>query len=107
MSDQVLFGRKIRAARKAATLSRDRVAERAGITSNYLGEIERGEKWPSIEIISSIAAALDVPPSLFLSYESEEPNANLLKAKIRHILERRGLADLQRAYRMLKALFEP
>jgi len=107
MSDQDLFGRKIRAARKAATLSRDRVAERAGITSNYLGEIERGEKWPSLEVISSIGDALNVSPSLFFNYESEEPNANLLKAKIRHILEGRGLDDLQRAHRLLKALFEP
>jgi transcriptional regulator with XRE-family HTH domain len=107
MNEQILFGRKIRAIRKAAKLSREKLAERAGINSNYLGEIERGEKWPSLEIISSLAKVMNVSVGDFFDYGSQEQNVNLLKAKLRHLLEDRGIAEIQRAHRILKALFEP
>jgi len=107
MNEQILFGRKIRAIRKTAKLSREKLAERAGINSNYLGEIERGEKWPSLEILSSMAKVLNVPVADFFDYESQEPNVNLLKTQCRHLLEDRGIAETQRAHRVLRALFKP
>lgn len=107
MNDQVLFGRRIRAIRKAGKLSREKLAERAGINSNYLGEIERGEKWPSLEVIALLAKALNVSVASFFDYESQELNVNLLKAKVRHLLEDRGISEIQRAHRILKVLFEP
>ena len=107
MNDQVLFGRKIRAVRKAAKLSREKLAERAGINPNYLGEIERGEKWPSLEVIGSVARALNVSVAAFFDFESQEPNVGLLRTRLRHLLEDRGIAEIQRAHRILKALFEP
>lgn len=107
MSEQVLFGRQVRAIRKTAKLSREKLAERAGINSNYLGEIERGEKWPSLEIISSLAKILNVAVIRFFDYESQEPNVNLLRAKLRHLLEDRGITEIQRAHRILRATFEP
>jgi transcriptional regulator with XRE-family HTH domain len=45
----------MRPIRKAANLSREVVAERAGISANYLGEIERGEKLPTLDMIERIA----------------------------------------------------
>ena len=42
MDDQLLFGKKVRAVREAANLSRELAAEKAGITVSYLGEVERG-----------------------------------------------------------------
>jgi len=41
---QVLFGKKVRAVREALHVSRELAAEKSGITANYLGEVERGEK---------------------------------------------------------------
>jgi transcriptional regulator with XRE-family HTH domain len=102
----MLFGRRIRTIRNRARLSRERVAERAGINPNYLGEIERGEKWPSLEVLESLSKALNVQVVTFFEYDSYEPNVNLLKAKLRHLLENRTIEDVQRAYRLLRALFE-
>src|SRR6185312_10788019 len=65
MDGQALFGSRIRSLREAASISRERAAENADINSNYLGEIERGEKWPSIEVIQRLADTLSVPPSTF------------------------------------------
>ncbi len=105
MESQALFGSRIRSIREAAKLSRESVAERAGINANYLGEIERGEKWPSIEVIERLAGALSISPSAFLECEAEEPDPNLLLAKLHKLLASRNVEQLQHALRVLKALF--
>jgi transcriptional regulator with XRE-family HTH domain len=106
MESQVLFGSRIRSIREAADLSREVVAERADINANYLGEIERGEKWPSIEIIQRLAGALGVSPSAFLEFEAEEIDPNILLTKLQHVLSNRDTEQLQQALRLLRALFQ-
>lgn len=106
MGDQTLFGGRIRLLRRSSKLSREQLAERARISSNYLGEIERGEKWPSLEVIGSLAAALGVSPSDFFDFESEKNSVSELKSKFRSLLENRNLQDIRRAYRIIKILFE-
>ena len=103
----VLFGRKIRAVRDAAHISRELAAEKSGITANYLGEVERGEKWPSLEIICAIATALSVPPSRFFEFESQETDPGILIQKLHRILENRTTDQQQQALRVLKGLLEP
>jgi transcriptional regulator with XRE-family HTH domain len=106
MDSQVLFGSRIRSIREAADLSREVVAEKADINANYLGEIERGEKWPSIEIIQRLAGALSVSPSAFLEFEAEEIDSNVLLTKLHHVLSNRNTDQLQQALRLLRALFQ-
>src|SRR5208337_663551 len=106
MDSQVLFGSRIRSIREAADLSREVVAEKADINANYLGEIERGEKWPSIEVIQRLAGALSVSPSAFLEFEAEEVDSNVLLATLHKVLANRSTEQLQQAIRVLKALFQ-
>lgn len=42
-------------------LTRDSRGERAGISPQYLSEVERGVKDPSSEILAAVAGALDLP----------------------------------------------
>lgn len=70
MDDQPkLFGKRIRAIRKAATISQEDAAERAEIHRKYLGEIERGEKRPSFEAILALAKASGTSPAAFFQFE--------------------------------------
>jgi len=55
------WGEVIRRYRQWKRLSRRELAQRAGISPVFLGEIERGEKDPSSHSLCLIAAALDVP----------------------------------------------
>jgi transcriptional regulator with XRE-family HTH domain len=107
MDDQLLFGKKVRAVREAANMSRELAAEKAGITVSYLGEVERGEKWPSIEILRSIATALNAPLSTFLEFEAQEIDTAILREKLNRVLDNRTTEQQQQALRVLKALFEP
>jgi transcriptional regulator with XRE-family HTH domain len=106
MERQVLFGRRIRSIREAKNLSRETVAERAGTDANYLGELERGEKWPRIEMMEGVAAALEVSPAAFFEYEAEEIDSNILLGKLQNLLSSRNTEQLQQALRVLRALFQ-
>src|SRR6267142_3040362 len=106
MDRLALFGSRIRSIRESANVSRELVAERADINTNYLGEIERGEKWPSLEIIERLSEALHVSPSAFLEFEAEEVDSDILLTKLHQILATRNIEQLQQALRLLKALFQ-
>ncbi|MDR6720891.1 helix-turn-helix transcriptional regulator [Paenibacillus sp. 2003] len=55
-----LVGGNIRTTRQKRGLSQERLALKAGLNTSYLGQIERGEKSPTISVIDKIASALDV-----------------------------------------------
>jgi len=106
MDDQVLFGKRLRALRKATSLSRERVAERTNITSNYLGEIERGEKWPSLQVLSALAKALDVSPARFFEFDPHSTDPRFLRRQLDQFLARRDAKQLQQIQRVLAAFFD-
>ena len=88
-------------------MSRELAAEKAGITVSYLGEVERGEKWPSLEIIRALATALNASLSTFLEFEAQDTDPAILKEKLHRILDNRNIQQQQQALRVLKGLFEP
>lgn len=88
-------------------MSRERAAEKSGITSNYLGEVERGEKWPSLEIICSIATAIGVSAQTLFDFDTQETDPKILIQRLHRIVSDRTIEQQQQALRILKALFEP
>jgi transcriptional regulator with XRE-family HTH domain len=64
-----LFGRAVRKRRRELDLSQENLAERAGLHRNYVSDIERGDRNPSLENIQKLAKALDIKVSaLFIEY---------------------------------------
>ena len=57
---RVVLGRTLRAVREERGSRLVDVAERAGISPQYLSEIERGRKEPSSEMIAAVTGALGV-----------------------------------------------
>jgi len=102
-----LFGKRVRALRRAANITQEDAAERARLNAKYLGEIERGEKRPSFEAILALAKALGTSPAAFFQYDYEESDERILRKKIDALLDKCGLQQLQQIYRLLKALVEP
>ena len=63
----LLYSENIRRFRLSKKLTQERLAERAGITSAYVSEIENQKKVGKFETIASLANALEVEPyELFL-----------------------------------------
>jgi transcriptional regulator with XRE-family HTH domain len=62
------FGKALRKAREKRGLSQDGLAHRTGYSRNYVGQIERGEKNPSLRIILDLAEALEVRAASMVAY---------------------------------------
>ena len=61
--DLVALGQTIRRLRREADLTQEELAARAGISANYVGEIERGECNPSTLVLFALARGLNVRPA--------------------------------------------
>jgi len=83
------------------------LAEKVGIGAKHLGRVERGEKVPSFELIVDLANAMGESPSVFFEFENATVDQRVLKERLRQLLEKRDLAQLRRAYRVLRATLTP
>lgn len=59
-----VFIMNLKRVRKEKKISQMRLAELCESSTSYIGEIEIGQKFPSIEMIEKIARALEVRPFL-------------------------------------------
>ncbi|MDU2209875.1 MAG: helix-turn-helix transcriptional regulator [Eubacterium sp.] len=74
MSNIESIGENIRLLRIKSGLSQEQLALNAGVNTSYIGQIERGEKNPTIKTLEKIASALsiDLIDLLYPSYPSKE-----------------------------------
>lgn len=72
MDLQEIMGRVIRRERQERHLTIKELGEKAGLSEIYVGEIERGQKYPSSRVLESIATALDIDIADLLELVAEE-----------------------------------
>jgi transcriptional regulator with XRE-family HTH domain len=101
---QSLLGRRIKALRLRQELTQEALGETAGLNYKYLGAIERGERNPPLKQLVKIAQALGVETHELLIVEQEESSTPKLWAMIQELLQEADRAELQLAYKLLKAL---
>jgi transcriptional regulator with XRE-family HTH domain len=63
--------------RKKERVSQMKLAEKCNTAASYIGEIEIGRKFPSIEMIEKIAQALGVEPYRFFKEERSGSTINI------------------------------
>lgn len=61
------IGKNIRTYRHLRKLRQEDLAEKTGLSTNYIGMVERGEKIPSLETFISIVNALEVSADMVLT----------------------------------------
>ena len=69
--DLVALGQTVRRLRREADLTQEELAARAGISANYVGEIERGECNPSVLVMFAVARGLSVKAARLLDVEPD------------------------------------
>ncbi len=57
---QEMLGHVIRRERQDHNLTMKELGEKSGLSEIYIGEIERGQKYPSAKVLESIALALEL-----------------------------------------------
>jgi transcriptional regulator with XRE-family HTH domain len=67
-----VLGSRLRALRTERDETLAQTAERAGISPQYLSEVERGRKEPSSEMIAALAGALDITVADLMAGTAED-----------------------------------
>src|SRR5438094_8758142 len=101
------LGQRVRALRKQRGLSHERLADRAGLSGKFIGEVERGEKSISIDSLYRVSVALEVPlrqltdvrPGKRAVVPSEDAEKIFALVSGRH-----RTTDVRRAYEVLRAM---
>ena len=81
MSLRKTFAENIKYYRKEQGFSQQTLAEKCDIATNYLSEIERGQKFPSVEIIERLSQVLNTPANLFFMQSKTVVNNDFLIKK--------------------------
>lgn len=89
-----LYSENIRRFRLSKKLTQERLAERAGITSAYISEIENQKKVGKFETIASIAAALEVEPYELFLPAGDIPSYNSKRTRLLMNRLRNNFSDL-------------
>ena len=101
--DKVAIGSRLREARNIAKLTQEQLAEKVGIGTTYISDIERGAKFPSLSLFIKIVDALGVSSDFILRGEIEA-GKNCVYDDITRKLDgltpkqKLGVADLIDAY---------
>lgn len=101
-----IFGSNVRHHRKASGLTQEALAEKANISIEMMGRLERGEASPSFETIESMTKALGLPAiALFGSGTviAPEGERGRLLHRVNAALANMNEDDLARVTRMLEA----
>jgi XRE family transcriptional regulator, regulator of sulfur utilization len=97
--DLTAVGRRVKALRRQQQLSLEALADRSGVSVSMLSTVERGQKVPSILVMSQIATALDTSIGRLVD-EEKTPRVIVLRAGDQRIIndaagmERRSLSPV-------------
>jgi len=64
--DYEKLGVRVRQQRVLNRLTQEQLAEKTGVSSSFIGHIERGEKKASVETVVALCNAMDISPSVLL-----------------------------------------
>ncbi|MDR1323429.1 MAG: helix-turn-helix domain-containing protein [Candidatus Margulisbacteria bacterium] len=74
-----IFIANLRKIRRAAGLSQMQLAFHCNTAPSYIGEIEIGRRFPSIEMIEKIAVALQIQPQLLFADQPRVPHYQMAR----------------------------
>ena len=66
-----LLGRNVRKCRGEAGLTQEQLAERSGFSQQYISDIERGLRNPTIVSLYELAQALETTPVVLITPDEE------------------------------------
>ena len=83
-----ILGRRIHDLRRKRKMTQAQLAEKANLSTNFVGQIERGEAQATLESLFAIAKALGVNPSGLFTPFDRPVNKQELIDQIRELLDK-------------------
>ncbi len=103
MDTKRLIGARIKSLRQVRGLTQERVAERTGLSVNYLSRIERGLENPTLDTLLGLAKALKAEPLDLFTFEHEDDPKKLRQVLARLVGEARE-DQVSQVVKLLRAL---
>ncbi|MGP1511723.1 MAG: helix-turn-helix domain-containing protein [Treponema sp.] len=88
MDLRAVFINNLKRYRKENKLSQMTLAEKCGTSASYIGEIEIGKKFPSVEMVQKFADALNIKPYKLFMEENDIYVANLSPQERQRLVEK-------------------
>lgn len=104
MDKKAALAARIKVLRKQQGWSQEELAERVGISTQYVSNIERGKENPTLDLLLRLAEALRVVPVDIFDFEAEGLDRKAIQAEIRKVIETRDVERLRIALRVLRAI---
>ncbi len=101
------IGNRIRIQRQKKHLSQEKLAEYSDLHHTYIGQLERGEKTPSIDTLYKIAKGLGIPLTALLQdleTVTEAPTDYALKSY--QLIERQTPGNQEHLYYILERIMK-
>ena len=83
--DLAALGRRLKALRRQRQLSLEALSDKSGVSVSMLSTVERGQKVPSILVMSQIATALDTSIGRLVE-EEEKPRVMVMRGADRRVI---------------------
>lgn len=99
------IGKNIRKYRLSKNLRQEDLAELAGLSTNYVGAVERGEKLPALETFIEIVNTLGVSADMVLS-EVVEAGYKVRTTQLSEQLEKLSDSDRRKVCAVVEALIK-
>ena len=100
MNIKKLLGKKIQEIRKSKKLTQEYVAEKIGIETTCLSNIENGRYYPTSENLEKIISILSVKPSELFNFEYLQPQAQIIEEMYESMKQNEKLARLMYKFYM-------
>lgn len=102
-----MSGKRIRFFREQDGLTQAELAEKTGLSDNFIGLIERGIKHPTLETLNKIAEALEVRLGEFFQPMTNRPeDAEGASKELKRLLSKRNFKDAKLLLAIYKAICE-
>lgn len=99
-----LIGKRIQKIRKIKELSQEEIAEKVGISPNYISSIERGKANPTLDLLIAIAGVMKVTIVEFFEVEDEIKDKKELQSLLSSLIKQSNEETLKSTIKILRAL---
>lgn len=99
------IGKNIRKYRLMKKLRQEDLAEKAGLTANYIGMVERGEKIPSLETFIKILNTLGISADMVLC-DVLDNGYTIKNSMLNEKLEKLAPEDRNRIYEVIDTMIK-